>query len=223
MSDRPEFHNPQNWYSRGYLPHYDAAEKYQMITYRLADSLPQEVLKREVLGARASCPQNTLLKYPQKTFQHDAQKRKYIEEHLDKGYGSCLLKIPEVAEIVVDAWKFFDRQRYEIIAYVVMPTHVHILIKTYQGFLLKSVVHSWKSYTANEINKYLRENEVKSAGKMPALPAKNGVWQEDYWDRFIRDEKHFKSAVAYILDNPLKAGLCESRENWPWSFYYRHE
>ncbi|MCM8537003.1 MAG: transposase [Lentisphaeraceae bacterium] len=199
MSERPEFQNPQNWHSRGYLPHYDAAGKYQMITYRLADSLP-----KEVLGARASSPQSS------------AKERMEIEEYLDKGYGSCVLKDPQNAQTVVDAWNFFDKKRYDLLAYVVMPNHVHLLVKTYKCFPLRSLIHSWKSFTSNEINKYLEAN----AGRMPALPA---VWQEDYWDRFIRDGNHFKSAVKYILENPVKAGLVDKWQDWRWSFsaYYQ--
>ena len=57
-----------------------------------------------------------------------------------------------------------------------------------------------------------------TAGETPALPAQGAIWQEEYWDRFIRDEKHFNSALRYILENPLKAGLVDTVENWPWSF-----
>lgn len=99
-------------------------------------------------------------------------------------------------------------KRYDLIAYTVMPNHVHLLVKTYENFDLKQIVHSWKSYTANEIKKEI-------AGKLPALPAK--VWQCDYWDRFIRDENHFKKAIEYIHNNPVKAGLVKLPEKWEWS------
>ena len=190
MNHRPEFENSEAWHNRGYLPHYDVAHKYQMITYRLADSLP---------GARASRPQSR------------TQERKETERLLDKGYGSCVLKNPTCAQIVVDAWKFFDGQYYDLISYVVMPNHVHVLINTYESHGLSDVIHSWKSFTAHEIKKYLRDN----AGETPALPA---IWQEEYWDRFIRDEKHFASAIDYILENPVKAGLVKQGQDWPWSY-----
>ena len=196
MNRRPEFENDQNWHNRGYLPHYDAAYKYQMITYRLADSLPQKFLQD--LGARASCPQSQI------------EVRVKTEELLDKGYGSCLLKESACAKIVIDAWQYFDGQRYDLLAYVVMPNHIHVLIKTYESYSLSDIIHSWKSFTSNKIQTHL-----KSAGKMPTLPA---IWQQEYWDRFIRDEKHFASSINYILDNPVKAGLVKESKDWPWSY-----
>lgn len=75
MNSRHEFENYQNWSTRGFLPHYDAANKYQMITYRLADSLP------------VSSP-GTTGGPPVDALKH----RKMIESTLDKGYGSCVLK-----------------------------------------------------------------------------------------------------------------------------------
>ena len=50
---------------------------------------------------------------------------------------------------------------------------------------------------------------------MPALPV---IWQQEYWDRFIRDERHFASSINYILDNPVKAGLVQESKDWPWSY-----
>ncbi|NQZ59974.1 MAG: transposase [Lentisphaeraceae bacterium] len=147
MNERYEFDNPQNWHSRGYLFHYDAAGKYQMITYRLSDSLPQG----KIQGTRASDSQS------------DAQKRKEVEQFLDRGYGSCILKMPQIAQLLVDAWTFFDGERYDLVAYVVMPNHVHVLVRAYEAFPLKSVVHSWKSFTAHEIKKFLNSLTVLSS------------------------------------------------------------
>ena len=214
MSERPEFHNPQNWHSRGYLPHYDAAGKFQMITYRLADSLPKIFLGE--LAGSADCQSAPM------TSDEKIHRRKAIENYLDQGYGSCLLGQAQFAQIVIDNWRYFDGQRYALIACVVMPNHVHILIEEYKGFAVGSLVKTWKSFTAKAIRKsYVHDADCQSA--LPGILMQGEpFWQREYWDRFIRDEKHFKSAVAYILDNPLKAGLCESRENWPWSFCYRH-
>lgn len=43
------------------------------------------------------------------------------------------------------------------------------------------------------------------------------LWMRDYWDRFIRDEQHLETAIHYIHQNPVKAGLCQSAETWRWS------
>ena len=246
MVQRHEFENGQNWYGRGFLPHYDAANKYQMITYRLADSLPKEVygsisppgstggspVKTHTLikpGSTGGSPVKNSGGSPVKpsfeTKNATLERRKAIESLLDKGYGSCILKNPKIAQIVIDNWQYFDGERYDLIAYVVMPNHVHLLIKTYEGWPLSKVVHSWKSFTAHEIKKVLDKEDRMGGGKdntgePPVLPGEGfpvKVWQIEYWDRFIRDEKHFNSALSYIFENPCKAGLCEKPEDWPWT------
>ena len=186
----------KGWRSRGYLPHFDMGGLYQGITYRLADSLPGSA----GVPPASSAPLST---------HEKIERRKQIERELNKGYGSCLLGEKKIAKIVVDAWKHFDGKRYDLIAYVVMPNHVHLLIKTYAGFALSNVIHSWKSFTAHEINKYL-----KQCGRDARAPK---VWQNEYFDRVIRNDKHFIQALAYIHDNPVKAGLCSQAREWPWS------
>jgi REP element-mobilizing transposase RayT len=157
-----------------------------MITYRLADALPLGVIQqnRETPGT-------------------DAHMRRRLEEYLDAGHGTCVLRRPEVATLVVDNWQRFDGVRYHLHAWVVMPNHVHVVIAIKPRASLSRIVHSWKSYTATVINRCLRRT--------------GRLWQEDYWDRLIRDEKHFISAVDYIHGNPAKAGLVERAEDWPWS------
>ena len=179
------------------LFHCDISGAYQVITYRLGDSLPAVVL--------SSCREHGRLAH-EKT-----QRRKQIEKYLDAGYGSCILKIPAVASIVIDSWQYFHNEHYELIAYVVMPNHVHLLVKTYPDYPLRNIVHSWKSYTAKEINKCISHGRDAHA---PGFLHKSEVWQANYWDRLIRHEKHFNSMINYIHENPVKAGLCLQAEDW---------
>jgi REP element-mobilizing transposase RayT len=88
--------------------------------------------------------------------------------------------------------------RYELRAYAVMPNHVHVLFVLFRGHELAKVMHSLKSYTANRIN---------------ALVGRTGtLWQREYWDRIVRDMRDYEETMAYIVNNPCKAGL----RDWPW-------
>ncbi len=199
------FENLDKWHRRR-LPHYQAGGIYQMITYRLADALPQKLVecwREELLPGSAGC-QPVVLNAAQ------LEMRRRCEVAMDAGHGSCILKRPECARIILDNWLYFEGQRYEIIVAVVMPNHVHILIRVLAPWTLAKIIHSWKSYTANSLRR-----ELEQTGWQPALPGEH-LWQREYWDRFIRDEKHFHAAIAYILDNPITAGLCLHRNEWPW-------
>lgn len=196
----------------GNIPHYDIEGAYQTITYRLGDSLPVEVLKGfgEAGGTGGSPVYSPLhIKTPAEEAVED-QRRRRVEKYLDAGHGACVLQRPEIAKIVIDNWHFFDSQRYDLIAYVVMPNHVHVLIKTYKEWMLRDVVHGWKSFTGKEIKK-----ELLKTGEPPVPPSlAQSVWQSDYWDRFIRNEQHFYNTVQYIHNNPVKAGLCKEPKDW---------
>jgi putative transposase len=203
---------PKGWYSRGYLPHYDECGALQMITYRLGDSLPQRVLE-EMEETLALLPEG----------RRESVRRQQIEEWLDAGLGSCVLSRPEAARCVVETWGHFDGFRYGLVAGVVMPNHVHVLIRLMEGVSLGKVVQSWKSYTGRRIagivgdcragaQRSREEGEGRSGGRRS-----QGIWMREYWDRFIRDEKHFAAAVEYIHMNPVKAGLVEKAEDWYWS------
>ena len=211
-----EFHCTENWHNRGYLPHYDAESKIQFITYRLADSLPRQV--------RVKLKNQT---YESLSEEHKEQRRNLIESTLDKGFGSCVLRNPRCADIIVEAWSYFDKTRYDLIAYTVMPNHVHLIIKTYQAYKVGDLVKSWKAHTAKEIRKlYVKDSQTAEYNS--ALPnilqSGNAFWQREYWDRFIRNEDHLRKSVDYIFKNPVKAGLCKSIFDWKWSnaaFYFK--
>jgi len=128
----------KEWYSRGYLPHFDHQNLIQMITYRLADAIPEYVLKRLEITAKG-----------------DTERRKQIEAFLDAGHGSCSLKDSRVASLVEDALLHFDGTRYKLLEWVVMPNHVHVLVEIDAEYQLSQIVHSWKSFTAKEANRML--------------------------------------------------------------------
>jgi putative DNA methylase len=183
------------WYSRGYLPHFDAEGQTQTVTFRLFDSMPQKVLD-------AWCQEISSL--PKKDY--DLERRKRIDAYLDQGCGRCYLKDDRIAEIIQNALLHFDIERYLLHAWVVMHNHVHVLYTPQSGWELSQIAHSWKSYTANACNKMLGR--------------KGEFWQPESFDRYIRNEKHFANAVFYIENNPVKAGLCCKPEDWRWSSAY---
>ena len=164
----------------------------QHVSFHLFDSLPQSVLEgwRDELRAR-----------PQK--EADLEWRKRTQEFLDSGYGSCLLRDDRLAEIIETALLCFDGQRYALHAWCVMPNHVHTLFTPAADFKMSEILHSWKSFTAHECNKLLRRT--------------GRFWAREPFDRYIRNQRHFRNALAYIEDNPVKARLCGKPENWRWS------
>jgi putative transposase len=162
------------------LPHIDGSGLTQFITYRIFDALPA--------GANTTERDFDLA-------AHDAI--------ADEGHGSCLLARPECAAIVVEQWRYHEVERYELLAWVVMPNHVHVLIRPRVGIPLAKIVQSWKARTARRINDVLGRS--------------GPVWQSDYFDHYLRERDSDESFIAYIHDNPVKAGLAQRPEEWRWS------
>ena len=182
----------QTWHHRGYLPHFESGEIAQSITFRLYDSLPAEL--RATWAAE-------LERLPDA--ERELHRRKRIEAALDAGHGACFLANPSVARLLVDALRRFDGDRYRLHAWCVMPNHVHVLVTPLGAQTLSAIVHAWKSFTANAANKQLGRS--------------GSFWMTEYFDRAIRNERHFRAAVAYVEHNPVKAGFCKAPEEWPWS------
>jgi REP element-mobilizing transposase RayT len=180
------------WHSRGYLPHWEAGEVVQSITFRLADSLPAIALERLRDDLKRVENQN-----------HALKRRIRIEEALDRGQGHAALSNPDVGAMVENALLHFDAERYRLHAWCIMPNHVHALVMPLANWTLSSITHSWKSFTSKKANDLLGET--------------GSFWAPEYYDRAIRDEPHYSNAVAYIAMNPVKANLCVRPQDWPFS------
>lgn len=184
--------NHKGWHRRGYLPHFDAPEAIQGVTFRLADSVPKSVIEKwkgDLHGEE----------------EKEASQRLQglIARFEDQGHGECPLKNDECAQIVEEVLLFSDGERYRLLEWCIMPNHVHVLVEIFEGWPLGRLVNIWKSLGARKINKLLgREGEL---------------WSLDYFDRYIRDQEHFEDARAYVRMNPVKAGLVQSPEDFRWS------
>ena len=177
------------------LPYWQQSGLTYFVTFRLADSLPRE--KLEIWKAQ----KNAWLRLHPEPLSVTAEDEYHrlltaqIEKWLDAGSGSCILKNRLLAQIVSDALFFFDGSRYILRAFVVMPNHVHVLFTPLAAHKMEDILHSLKSFSAKKIN---------------AVLGRSGqIWQEEYWDRIIRHQRHYRAILCYISDNPHEAALRE--------------
>jgi REP element-mobilizing transposase RayT len=210
--------SPGYWHSRGYLPHFESTGIIQHVTFHLADSLPKDVLERLEMEWKNLPPE-----------KQSAEKRKRIETWMDAGHGSCVLRENEIAEMAQNAILFFDGKRYRLLAWVIMPNHMHVLFQPLNGWTVAKIVASWKKFTARKICDFRKANpayQEKFANQEIGEPGVRAdqeiggparVWHREYWDRYMRDERQLQQAIEYIHQNPVKAGLVETAEAWPWS------
>ena len=191
---------------RGYLPHVKREGADYFVTFRLADSLPKEVLlcyEREraerlslVLKARQTGGKTV---DSEEALNRDF--RRHVERYLDQGAGACYLRRSEIGDLVAGALKYFHGERYLLREWVVMPNHVHVLVWPKPNRLVGDIVKSWKQYTSTEAKRAL--------GMAPGR-----FWQPEPYDHWVRDDEERARIRRYIRNNPAKAGLCARAEDW---------
>ncbi|HKK19160.1 MAG TPA: transposase, partial [Opitutales bacterium] len=125
--------------------------------------------------------------------ERDELFRQQIDHWLDQGIGSCLLSNPNTSAITSKAIHFFDGTRYRLEAYVVMPNHVHLMLRPNSGHRLPKILHSLKSFTSNEINKLVKR--------------KGSLWQDESYDRIVRSPEEMSHFREYIRKNPQAAKI----------------
>jgi putative transposase len=175
------------------LPHWQQEGAVYFVTFRLADAILQR------LREQWESERETWLRLHPEPWSAEIQLEYHkrfsatVERWLDAGHGSRILRRRDCAELVAEALRHFDGERVGLISCVVMPTHVHALFVQRAEWPLEKVVRSWKSFSSRKINSLLGRD--------------GSLWQRDYFDRLVRDQKHFASCVRYIRRNPAKAQL----------------
>ncbi|MFC5457276.1 transposase [Prosthecobacter fluviatilis] len=193
--DTPRFLNPLKDVvkSSNHLPHWEQPGRCYFITFRMADSIPAS-LRQEWAQERDQWLETHPKPHgPEEIEEYQQRFTTRIERWLDAGHGTCVLRRTDCQHILTLALQFFEAQRYHLHSWVIMPNHVHVLLSLAEGEHLGKIVSSWKSYTAKQMN--------------DLLGLAGAFWQEDYFDRMVRDDDHFVRCVRYIRRNPLKARL----------------
>jgi len=206
----PPRHLVSGFHSRNVLPHLKREGGAYFVTFRLAGTLPAELIQKLKREREIILQQALIAKRPLTWREQEELFRWYssrVDACLDAGHGDCFLKQPEIADLVAGALKFFSGQRYELRAWVVMPNHAHVVVGPKPSHTLSGILHSWKSFTSSEANKLLRRT-----GKP--------FWQEESYDHLIRDDEDMARCCHYTTMNPVNAKLCSRPEDWKWSSLY---
>lgn len=204
-------HLRTGYHNRGYLPHFKVEGGTYWVTFHLADSLPQEVLRK--LEEERKDFEKKRQQESQKIDPNELAKQwkrlysKSIQAYLDAGYGACWLKRDDIGGLVASAIRHFEGDRYDLYPWVVMPNHAHVMLTPRESWTLSSILHSWKSYTGTQANRIL-----KRTGKP--------FWQPEAFDHLVRNDEEFYRIGEYTINNPIAAGLCSRPEDWKFSSAY---
>ena len=196
--------SPQDYqlYYQRTLPHIQPIGATLFITFRLAGSLPNEVIQRLKIDKRRE--ELEIERIPdlkaRKNSAYQAQKRLFAkwDAELDNARSSPhWLSVPGVAELVCAAMSYQDGKAYTLEAYCVMPNHVHLvctsLVDGEKAYPISKILQSLKGYTARQANLILgRRGEF---------------WQHESYDHVVRDNAELARIVDYVLMNPVRAGL----------------
>lgn len=189
------------------MPHIDMPGHLTFVTFRLADSMPSEVVQRwhheieswltahdlrdrtveDVLNANDV---DDSLKNELRQFKN----RKW-HGHLDDCHGACVLRTPQTRKLVEESLLHFEGHRYDLERFVIMPNHVHLLIQMRPGFPLRKQLTEIMRYSGRNVNALLKQQGT--------------FWQSEPFDHVVRSEAQFEYLQRYITENPQKARLSK--------------
>ena len=201
-------------FRRRHLPHWDVEDAPYFITCCLDGSIPASGMRELVeygdqLKLRPRPRQISLAEWERRLHKLWFAR---MDEMLNFQPAVRHFERADIATIAMDSLSHFADVRYLSIAWVVMPSHVHWLFQPLPEFSAtvpagksprEVIMHSLKSFTANECNK--------------ALGLKGQFWQQESYDHWIRDDDELDRVIAYILHNPVRAGLAASPEKYRFS------
>ena len=176
------------------LPHWTREGSVYWITFRLADSMPQEKLNAWRAEREIWLEQHPQPWSDEDWKQYDESLGERLQSWLDAGYGSCALRRPDVRQIVQDCLLRFDGRRLWLHAAVIMPNHVHLLLEPVAG---------------NELSELLKGIKGASARKANQILGNTGAafWMDESYDHIVRSERQRQHFIRYIMENPVKAKL----------------
>ena len=207
--------NSLDIYYRRNLPHIHPEGYPLFITFRLTGSLARNVLEElklqrdtEIKALKGST-----------TEKRSALEQRHFENYdnwLDRcEFGPRWLESESVAAIVAAEMHALENERYHLVAYSIMPNHVHMIIQSLPhekmldggqpaGYPVADTLRLLKGRTARYCNLDLQRQ--------------GSFWQHESYDHVVRDEQELEKTVLYVLNNPVKAGLVQEWRDWKFSY-----
>jgi REP element-mobilizing transposase RayT len=174
--------SPENKYR--HLPHMDIKDHYQFITFRTQDSVDSYL--RKLAGQNLP----------------NSKQQLAIDKYLDQSQNGAYLT-DDVLLFLSAYLRLKDAVLYELIAFCIMPNHVHLLIRPLDK--LARIMRLLKGGSAKIINEMMRR--------------KGRFWATEYYDKLIKDEKHFAVVHQYIKNNPAASGEAKASSPRFYSIY----
>ncbi|UYZ61732.1 REP-associated tyrosine transposase [Hymenobacter weizhouensis] len=201
-----------SFYQRN-LPHFVPPGAILFITFRLEGSLPAEVLYRLLEKAEQAATQqlHQPLPEPEKREalrrlhkQHFARLDAYLDHAKD---GPHWLREPRVATCVAEEIHRLAEANVKVISYCLMSNHAHLVVQLPED----------GSCSYSHMMKRLKGRTALAANRL--LGRTGTFWQHESYDHVVRKNGEPERVVAYVLQNPVKAGLVDSWQDWPYSYW----
>jgi len=195
------------------LPHYQPSSATYFVTFRLADTLPAEVIQRLRENREAELRhvgQDAILSY-------NVHKKYFarFDQFLDHAAcGPHWLANETIAKIVADTLHSWDGKKYELICYCIMSNHVHVVFSTDQEIHVAQVKNL--RYTLSPIMHSIKRLSARKANKV--LYRSGQFWQHESYDHVVRKGEELLRVVSYVINNPVKAGTTDDWKKWKWSY-----
>ena len=199
------------------LPHIHPENTPVFITFRLADSLPREII--EMLIAEREAEKKNLGKASKKDI-YNLHKRHFAryDDWLDRIQNTPRWLIDEkIAQIIKDKLHELGKEHFHLLAYCIMPNHIHLLIQSRMNKKLPKEGKTSK-YPIADSMRLLKGSTARMCNL--ELGRRGAFWEHESYDHFIRNEREFANVIAYILNNPVKAGLVDEWKEWKFSYVH---
>jgi type I restriction enzyme R subunit len=204
-------------FRRRHLPHWDVPGATYFVTTCLDGSIPAIGLQAVEEYRRQLESQPRPQAMSEEEWEHRRRKLVFakLDELLDHEPAIRHCERPEIASIIRDSIYHFADVRYRLLAYVIMPSHLHWVFRPIPKWCAtlptgrtprEVVMHSLKSYTANKCNDVLRQS--------------GGFWLDESYDHWVRDDDELSRIITYVENNPVKAKLVDEAAEFVFSSAY---
>lgn len=223
MVGKTTHHNQMKDFYRRHLPHWQPMGGMFFVTFRLKGSMPLSIIKqlqeefefqkKQLLRTPTAENKATLIKLRKSQFaRYDAV--------LDgEQFGDCFLREQKQAQLVIDEIQRWNGKLYDLLAYCIMPNHVHLLIDTSLQLPEDMEFSNLERIEYEPLQNIMKQVKGASARFVNQSLCKLGqFWQHESYDHLVRNDKELNNVVAYILNNPVKARLVRENNLWPFSY-----